>query len=116
MFYFLIKLFITAFAVVLISEISKRSSFIGGILASIPLTSVLAFIWMYNETKDIEKISALSFSIFWLVIPSLALFISLPILLKKGVAFYPGLVISILITAACYYIMLAVLARFGIQL
>lgn len=116
MLYFLIKLSITAVAVVLISEISKRSSFIGGILASIPLTSVLAFIWMYNETKDIEKISALSISIFWLVIPSLALFISLPLLLKKGMPFYPSLGLSILITAGCYYLMLAVLARFGIQL
>jgi uncharacterized membrane protein (GlpM family) len=116
MIYFLIKLIITAVAVVLISEISKRSSFIGGILASIPLTSILAFIWMYNETKDIEKISALSFSIFWLVIPSLVLFIVLPLLLKKGISFYLSLGITILVTAVCYYLMLAILAKFGIRI
>lgn len=116
MLYFLIKLIITAGAVVLISEISKRSSFVGGIFASIPLTSFLAFIWMYNETKDIEKISALSFSIFWLVIPSLVLFIALPLLLKKGIPFYLSLGIAILVTTVCYYLMLAILAKFGIRI
>ena len=89
---------------------------IGAILASIPLVSVLAMIWLYQDTKDINKISDLSISIFWLVIPSLALFISLPLLLKQGLHFYLSLVISITITATCYFIMLFVLKQFGVNL
>ncbi len=77
--YYLTKLAITAVLIVLISEISRRSSLIGAILASIPLVSVLAMVWLYVDTKDVEKISALATGIFWLVIPSLALFITLPV-------------------------------------
>lgn len=74
MWYYFIKLIITSAIIVAISEISKRSSLIGSILASIPLISFLAFIWLYIETKDVGKIAELSTNIFWLVIPSLSFF------------------------------------------
>jgi hypothetical protein len=102
--------------IVLISEISKRNSFVGAILASVPLVSVLAMIWLYVDTKDIQKISDLSTSIFWLVIPSLALFISLPVLLKKEFGFYPSMGISIAITICCYYLMIFSLTKLGVKL
>ena len=72
--YYIFKIAITTALIVLISEVAKRSSFIGAILASIPLVSVFAIIWLDIDTKDITKISSLSLSVFWLVIPSLALF------------------------------------------
>ncbi|MEH6455946.1 MAG: DUF3147 family protein [Cocleimonas sp.] len=114
--YYIIKIVITTILIVAISEISKRSSLIGAILASVPLVSVIAMIWLYQDTKDISKISELSFGIFWLVIPSLALFLSLPVLLKQGINFYLSLVISITITVACYYLMIIGLKQFGIKL
>ena len=114
--YTIIKIAITTILIVAIAEISKRSSFIGAILASVPLVSVLAMVWLYQDTKDINKISELSTGIFWLVLPSLAMFISLPLLLKQGVNFYLSLVISIGITATCYYLMVIVLEYFGIKL
>jgi hypothetical protein len=116
MIYYALKVFISALLIVAIAEISKRSSLLGSLLASIPLVSVLAIIWIYVDTKDVEKISALSSSIFWLVIPSLALFVALPLLLKQGVAFYLSLGISIAITAICYWLMLAVLGYYNIKL
>jgi hypothetical protein len=70
--------------VLAISEIARRSSFAGALLASIPLVSVLAIIWLYVDTKDVAKVSALSTSVFWLVLPSLVLFVTLPVLLKKA--------------------------------
>ena len=116
MVYYILKIVITALLIVIISEISKRSTLIGSILASIPLVSVLAMIWLYIETKDLEKISTLSTSIFWLVIPSLSLFIALPVLLKKEINFYLSLGTSILITVLCYYLIIVILGRFGIKL
>ncbi|HIC39669.1 MAG TPA: DUF3147 family protein [Candidatus Marinimicrobia bacterium] len=116
MLYTVIKILITSGLVVAISEIAKRSSMMAGILASIPLISVLGFIWLYLDTKEVEKISNLSTSIFWLVIPSLALFVTLPILLKKGIGFYPGLGIATSVTVVCYYLMIVVLGKFGIKL
>jgi len=114
--HYLIKIVITTILIVAISEISKRSSFIGAILASIPLVSVLAIIWLYQDTKDINKISELSISVFWLVLPSLALFVSLPLLLKQGINFYLSLLISIAITVACYYLMIVGLKQLGVKL
>lgn len=114
--YTFLKVAITAILIVAISEISKRSSLLGAILASVPLVSVLAMVWLYQDTKDIGKINDLSMGIFWLVLPSLAFFIALPLLLKQGLNFYLGLLISIGVTATCYYLMLIVLEQFGIKL
>src|SRR5690349_12496787 len=68
---YIIKLLISAAIIVAVSEVSKRSSLIGGLLASLPLTSFLAMLWLYKDTKDTAKVAALSMSIFWLVLPSL---------------------------------------------
>ena len=116
MIYYLTKVFISAILIVIISEISKRSSFMGALLASIPLVSVMAILWIYIDTKDIEKISSLSTGIFWLVLPSLALFVSLPLLLKQGLDFYLSLLISIVITAACYVLLVFILNHYNIKL
>ena len=114
--YYAIKIITTTLLIVAISEVAKLSSLIGAILASIPLISVLAMIWLYIDTKDVSKISSLSTSIFWLVIPSLALFISLPILLKQGINFYLSISIAIVITVFSYWLMIYVLNYFGIKL
>ena len=114
--YILLKLLLSSSIIVLISEISKRDTFVGGLIASIPVISVLSIIWLYIETKSIEDIKNLSNSIFWMVIPSLSLFISLPILLKSGLGFYISLTISVLITLICYYVTVFILSKYGIKL
>ena len=114
--YYWIKIIVTTVLIVAISEIAKRSTLIGAILASIPLISVLAMFWLYVDTKDVDKVSDLATSIFWLVLPSLALFISMPLLLQQGVGFYLSLLISISITVICYYLMINVLSHFGVAL
>lgn len=116
MLYYAAKIAITTLLIVLISEIAKRSSFWGAVLASIPLISVLAMIWLYVDTKDIAKISALSTSVFWLVLPSLVLFIILPLLLKQGLHFYLSLSVSLIVTVMCYWGMVSVLNHYGIKL
>ena len=114
--YYLVKIIITTILIVVISEIAKRSTIAGAILASIPLVSVLAMTWLYIDTEDVEKVSTLATSVFWLVLPSLALFISLPILLKQGLNFYLGMGISIAITVTCYIVMITALNHYGIKL
>lgn len=114
--YYILKIAITTILIVVISEIAKRSSVIGALLASIPLVSVLAILWLYIDTKDVAKISALSASIFWLVLPSLALFVTLPLLLKQGYNFYISLAISLVVTIACYGIMVMALKHCGVNL
>ncbi len=73
MLYNIIKVLISAFLVATISEIAKRSSVFGAILASIPLVSVLAMVWLYIDTQNAREVAMLSKAIFWLVLPSLIL-------------------------------------------
>jgi len=114
--YYLVKITVTAVLIVVISEIAKRSSFAGALLASIPLISVLAMLWLYIDTKDVFKVSALASSVFWLVLPSLALFVTLPVFLKQGLNFYLSMSTSILVTIGCYWLMVTVLNHYGIKL
>ncbi len=111
-----IKLLISSGVIVLVSEIAKKNTYLGGLIASIPLVSVLSMIWLYIDTKDIESVRNLSNSILWMVIPSISLFISLPILLKSGIGFYLSISLSIIITIGCYGVTILLLSRFGIEL
>lgn len=114
--WYITKLAVTAVIIVTISEISKISSFAGALLASIPLVSVLAMCWLYFETKDVEQISSLTTSIFWLVLPSLSLFVILPILLKAQVPFYTSMTIGLVVMVGCYFSMVFILGKFGANL
>ena len=113
--WFVLKSLISGLLVAGISETAKRSPIFGGLIASLPIVSVLSFIWIYAETKDTQAISDLSQSIFWLVLPSLALFLVLPELLKR-LPFYAALLVSCMITAAAYQAMLWALPKLGIRL
>jgi hypothetical protein len=114
--YYIVKVVISAILIVAISEISKRSSLVGAVLASIPLVSVIAMIWLYIDTRDVDRVAGLASSIFWLVLPSLALFLALPLLLKHGFNFYLSMTLSILVTIGCYWLMITLLDQLGIEL
>lgn len=113
--YYLIKLIVTSVLIVAISEVSKHSSLLGAVLASVPLVSVLAMIWLYLDTGSTERVVALTTGILWLILPSLILFVSLPILLRHGVNFFLALSASTILTAAGYFLMLHILARFNVE-
>ena len=111
-----VKVLLTAVVVVAVSELAKRSSFWGAVLASLPLTSLLAFVWLYRSTGNVQAISSLSHGIFWLVLASLPLFLILPALLKNGVGFWPAFAASCVVTIGLYFGMVWVLGRFGVRL
>ncbi len=115
MIYYVSKIAITTIMIVLISEISKRNTFAGSLLASVPLVSVLAMLWLYVDTKDVAKLSEFSTSVFWLVLPSLVLFIALPLLLKQGLNFYFSMSLSIVFTICAYGLMIAILNYYGLK-
>ncbi len=116
MLYYALKVGISAFVIVAITEIAKRSTGFAALLAAIPLTSLLAFLWMHFEGIDSERIAELSSQIFWLVLPSLVLFILLPLLIRQGLGFWLSLAISIAATSGCYLALLPLLRKFGVQL
>jgi hypothetical protein len=105
------KIALTTALVLLVAETSKRSTLLGAVFASLPLVSVLAIVWLYQDTRDVAAVAALSRTIPWLVLPSLVLFIVLPWLLARGHGFYWSLAIGAVATVASYGAMLA-LQRF----
>lgn len=114
--YYILKVIVSALLIVIISEVSKHSSFIASLVASIPTVSFIAFIWLYFDTGDLQKVSNLSLGIFWLVIPSLALFLLLPLCIRQGLGFWLSLSISTTGTIGCYFLMVHLLKTFGIQI
>ena len=116
MVYYITKILITTILVVFISEVAKRSTFMGSLLASLPLTSYLAMIWLYVDTANVEKVAGLSTGIFWLVIPSLSLFLLLPLLLKKEINFYFSLGISTLFMVLLYFGMVYFIGKVGMKI
>ena len=116
MIYNIIKILISAILIALISEVSKRSTFFGAILASIPLVSVMAMIWLYFDTNDSLQVVQLSKSIFWLVIPSLVLFITFPFFIRLRLSFYIALSASLIAMVITYFITIAILDKFDIHL
>lgn len=114
--YYITKLIITSLLIVLISEISKRSSLAGALLAAIPLVSILAMTWMYIDTDSSKSAVEFSQRIVWLIAPSMTLFIVFPFLIQKGVGFFISMTISILLTVVAYYSVIYIVGKFGIKL
>ena len=114
--YFVIKTLITALIVAGISELARRYSMFAAALASLPLTSILAFVWIYHDSKSDKQIIELSYSIFWLVIPSLAFFLMLPFLMKFGFRFYPALALSCIGMAVIYSGYVIIMRWLGINI
>jgi len=115
MLYAALKAALSGLMVALISETARRSPAFGALVASLPILSVLAMMWMWRETGDAEKIAAHSQATFWYVLPSLPMFLILPVMLRNGVGFYAAMALSCVITAVLYLIMVWTLRRFGIS-
>ncbi|MDH5537654.1 MAG: DUF3147 family protein [Betaproteobacteria bacterium] len=116
MFYYATKLILSAAIIVIVSEVAKTSAGLGALIKSLPLVSILAMIWLYVDTHDSTKIAELSIATFWLVLPTLPMFLVLPALLKAGLGFYLSLALSAVVLVACYAVAVPLLARFGITI
>ncbi|MCX7122282.1 MAG: DUF3147 family protein [Gammaproteobacteria bacterium] len=113
---YVIKVLLSAMIIVAVSEVSKSNATLGALIKSLPLISVLSMIWVYVDTKNIQIISTLSTSTFWLVLPTLPMFLLLPYLLKLKIGFYPALSIALGCMLVLYLITALILKRFGFEL
>ena len=82
--YLLLKALLSGAIIAVASEVARRSSLLAALLISLPLTSILAFIWLYRDTRDANEVAALSWSILWLIVPSLVFFVVLPLAIRGG--------------------------------
>jgi len=82
--YLLFKAVLSGIIIVAVSEVARRNPGLGGLIASLPLVSILAIIWLWRDTADAERIAAQLEATFWFVLPSLPMFLVLPAMLRHG--------------------------------
>jgi hypothetical protein len=116
MLYAFTKALVSGAIIAAASEVAKRSPTYGALIVSLPLISILTMIWLWLDTGDNERIAALSVGAFWLVLPTLPMFLVLPAMLRHGFAFWTALAISCALTVALYLAGVWLLPKFGITL
>jgi hypothetical protein len=109
------KYLLTALMVVAVSEFAKRSDKLGGLVAALPLITILSLIWLYLEKQPAEKIANHAWYTFWYVLPTLPMFLLFPALMHR-IGFVWTLLACIALTVACFAAFALVLRHFGINL
>ena len=116
MLYLIVKAAISGAIVAAVSEIARRHPGWGGLLASLPRTSLRAMIGLYRDSSDAERVAQLSVSTIWFFIPSVPLFIALPVLIRSGIGFWASMTIVVAGTLALYALMFWAAPRLGLKL
>src|ERR1051325_1689477 len=116
MLYLVLKALLSGVIIMAVSEIAKRSPAFGALVASLPLVSVLAIMWLWRDTGDTTRIANHAEATFWYVLPSLPMFLAFPHMLRHGVSFWVALGLACVLTIALYGLTVLVAARFGVKL
>src|SRR5450830_1718502 len=116
MIYFIVKCLLSGLIIAAVSELAKRSPSLGALIVSLPLVSLLGILWLWRDTRDIERIADHAESTFWYVLPSLPMFLVLPAMLRAGVGFWSSIGASCALTVILYFITAWSLAKFGVNL
>lgn len=116
MLYLLIKALLSGALIAAVSEIARRYPGWGGLVASLPLTSLLAIVWLWRDSGDSERVAQLSASTIWFILPSMPLFIALPFLLRSGVGFWLSMGIGVAATILLYALWFWAAPRVGIRI
>jgi F0F1-type ATP synthase assembly protein I len=111
----IIKYLLTSAVVVGVSELAKRSDRLGGLIAALPMVTVLALIWLHLENQPQEKIANHAWYTFWYVVPTLPMFLAFPVLLPR-IGFWPALAACVVLTVGCFGLFALVMKRFGVNL
>lgn len=112
----IVKYAVTAFVIVLVSELAKRSDRLGALVSSLPFVTIMVLVWLHLEKQGTEKLSSHAFYTFWYVIPTMPMFLLMPWLLGKGVGFWWSLFGCAVLTFVCFLLTALVARRFGVDL
>ncbi len=109
------KYLLTAAVVVLVSEFARRNDKLGGLVAALPLITILSLIWLFLENQSAEKIANHAYYTFWYVLPTLPMFLLFPFLLHR-LGFWLTLLSCIGLTVVCFVLFALLVRPFGIDL
>ena len=108
------KIGLTALIIFAVVQVSERSTLLAAVLASIPIVSVLAMMWMNHEGQSATEIAGFAKDIVWLLLPSLLMFIVMPLLIERGWEFYPSLGVGLITTILGYFLMIQIMEKYGL--
>jgi hypothetical protein len=116
MLYLIAKAALSGVVIATASETARRSPALGALIVSLPLTSLLAVLWLWHDSGDSERIAAFAQSTFWYVLPTLPMFLLLPMMLRHGANFWLTLLAGCALTFVLYLATVWLLEKFGIAL
>lgn len=116
MLYLFIKAAVSGIIIAIVSEVAKRNPGFGAMIASLPLISVLGMIWLWRDKPDAANMAAHVEATFWFVLPSLPMFLLMPLLLRNGANFWVSLAIGCAMTVVLYLGMTWLGPRIGLRL
>jgi hypothetical protein len=111
-----VRALLSGLIIALVALIARRSPAFGALVASLPLVSLLAMIWLWRDTHDPERLAAHVEATFWYVLPSLPMFLLIPAGLRHGIGFWPIVAAGCLVTFLLYLLTIGIAARFGVRL
>ena len=112
----IVKVLLTAVIILLVNKVQLINDRVSALLIALPLTSLLAMIWMHHGRQTPERIANHAEGTFWFVLPTLPMFLMLPWMLRHGWGFWTALTANCVITAGLFWLMVAILRKFGIDL
>jgi hypothetical protein len=110
------KLLLSALIIVVVTKVQLFSDRLSALLIALPLTSLVAMIWMHYGGQSSQRLANHAEGTFWFVLPTLPMFLIIPWMLRNGWSFWSTLAINCLLTVAFFWITVIVLRRFGIDL
>ena len=110
------KALLSGLLVAFAATIAKRQPALGSLIVSLPLVSVLSMIWLWRDGASGEAMARYVQGTFWFFLPSMPMFLIIPMLLRKGLGFWPALGIGCLVTIALYLAMVPLAARLGFRI
>lgn len=116
MYYLIVKAALSGIIIAIVSEVAQRRPAFGALIVSLPLVSILSILWLWRDTGDSGRIAAHAEATFWLVLPTLPMFLVFPALLRGGTGFWVALALSIALTIVLYLITIWLLGKIGISL
>ncbi|HSP43388.1 MAG TPA: DUF3147 family protein [Luteolibacter sp.] len=112
----LVKLLLSAAIIVIVNKVQLFSDRLSALLIALPLTSLVAMVWMHQGGQSPQRIANHAEGTFWFVIPTLPMFLILPWMLRQGHGFWVSLAANCLLTAGFFWLTVIVLRRCGIDL
>ncbi len=85
---FIIKLFLTNAIILACVFIGKRHPTLGGLIATMPLTSLIVLVWLYSDNPgNYRLLSYYTVGVLWGIIPTILFFAAVYLCFRKQMPF-----------------------------